>query len=320
MHSLYSGIILRYAQKPMTIPGDDACPPLLIPEHSTVAISPFLLHHDPRFFSAPNTYLPSRHLSSRSFGANAKKETAPSSNAENRQSCPVAGLTGSGHHGCHSSSLADSGDHRACMRTREASRGRVACMSMTEGICHSDRPREGCVGTREGGEAKIAIGPGDKVHEPHLQSVSRDAQISTSCVGAAGVQLGCMHACSSDAATQGARVDPAPIQVAFGAGAFRCPGRAFARCLLRLSVAAFFLPGNTWQLCDPPDALCDGCSHEGGGKEEVPRWLAENIVPGGHVFARGLCSGDKGRRLPQARSQLLVGIKRPLGPLWARAE
>jgi hypothetical protein len=57
-----------------------------------------------------------------------------------------------------------------------------------------------------------------------------------------------------------------------------------------------------------------------GGGENIPRWLREDAVPGGHVFARGLRSGDPASRLPQSRSQLLVGVKRPVGPLWVLAE
>jgi hypothetical protein len=122
-----------------------------------------------------------------------------------------------------------------------------------------------------------------------------------------GAASGLGHVCPEQAALDNA--DPNPVCVAFGVGSFRCPGRAFAHWQLRLAVATLFSRYNLRHI----DGQKVGEVGVEGRGAYVPRWLQASTVPGRHVFARGVTSGDREGLLPQGRPQLLVGVKRPVG-------
>lgn len=194
-----------------------------------VAISPYLIHHDSRFFEHPEEYLPLRH--------SRKQRAAGSWQSE----------------ACSTST----GCAQDMQRSASASNGR-ACL-----------PSEN----------------------------------TTSVVLAADAS--CVH-------------DPAPVQIAFGAGSFRCPGRNFALRHLRLAVATLLTAYDIQLLTDSAASPCSDTRRAqtwSARQGWVPRWLSRSSLPGTHVCARGVTSGDRHARLPQFRSQLLVGVKRPVGAL-----
>ena len=220
-----AGIVLRYAQEDIRLPqtaGERSA--AVVPAGSLVAVSPYLAHHDARFFARPDTYNPARHLRKQHASPPAVHRAAAT-----YASCPV-----------------------------------------------SDDAKE--------------------VSRQHCSAASQSG------------------------------ADPDPVHVAFGAGTFRCPGRAFARQQLRTAVAAFFTACNA---ALAPQDLCASHSGPSHGQPEsskqhglaagqrVPSWLQQDATPGGHIMCRGMRSGDAAGVLPQAQSQLLVGVKRPQGLLWA---
>lgn len=214
-----AGIVLRSALQPLHIPADGTTPALQIAVGTLVAVSPFLTHHDERFYAQPHRYHPARHLRSRT------SRTPTAVSIEDATACGAA-----------------------LYRSQSAA------------------------GESSGSE-QAAPPP-----------------------------------------------DPNPVAIAFGAGIFRCPGRAFARSMLRAAVAALFSDGDMqWDLhtghADVP-AQARPARHT----PLPPAWLTPTVVPGRHVFSRGLRSGDKRFVLPGAQPQLLVGVKRPTGELWAECE
>ena len=224
-HACSAGIVLRSAVKPLRVAADDIAPALDVAAGTLVAVSPFLIHHDARFYAAPDRYCPGRHL-------------------------------------------------------------------------------------RQG----------------HLRPASGERELAGSEVGVAAST--CPHRVVRDSAGACAeglapRLDPNPVAIAFGAGIFRCPGRAFARCMLRAAVAMFVSSsGAHWTLSGSATKASACTQRERGARHtrnvaNVPAWLSPGVVPGCHVFCRGLSSGDAHGLLPEAQPQLLVGVKRPVGELWA---
>lgn len=277
-----TGIVLRKALKPLRIPVQDtahgnsvepaSC--THIPAGRLVAISPFQLHHDPRFFRDPAMFDPTRHRCS-----------APDTSGQHRKA-PV---------------------------------------------------RSDCAGVAKSGHP------------------AADVEVASGCKGA------------------GQAAGLARIRVAFGAGPFRCPGRAFAIAEAALAVGIFFscfnsvlsevaaLDGQVFadgasgrrrvEQCGTraPGGLTGGYNHrldahasaDGDGRDRgagddchvhgrhggwggplrtcvrAPPWLTPAVVPGEHVVARGVRSGDPGGCLPTFEPRLLVGVKKPIGSLWA---
>ena len=227
-HSAIAGIVLRYAMNDVEVVA--ALPTSLgvvVPKGTLVAISPYLIHHDFRFYLDPDLYLPSRHRRRGQSGAAAAPAQLHS---------PCASRTASARN-----------------------------------TAHHSQPGCGQFGT--------------------------------------------------ESATHAPPQDPAPVHVAFGAASFRCPGRNFARCQLRLAVAALFMhydlelvsDGSTPLGGQGGDKCGPGFVHS--SKKWLPSWLSESEIPGSHVAARCVTSGDRHARLPQSQPQLLVGVKRPLGSL-----
>lgn len=52
----------------------------------------------------------------------------------------------------------------------------------------------------------------------------------------------------------------------------------------------------------------------------VPRWLRQDVICGEHIVTRGVTSGDAGGVLPTFEPRMLVGVKKPVGALWASCE
>lgn len=267
MSSTSAGIVLLKSVTRLHIPQGSAGPIasrnpvrfLSIPAGRLVAISPFQLHHDPRFFQHPEVFNPMRHR------------------------------------------------------------------------------RHGFLGQQFGPDVQIP-----KVEGGNLR------------VSGSG--------CSTKDATAG---DGTRLRVAFGAGPFRCPGRALAMAEAVFAVGIFFacfdaaLPDMS-ESDSAPHTNTAGASgpstdcrtRPSGGKSghthfksaefttknrdtshkcpsgrpnghrvdqpnKPPWWLNRNAVPGAHIVARGVCSGDPGGRLPSFEPRLLVGVKKPISALWA---
>lgn len=112
-----------------------------------------------------------------------------------------------------------------------------------------------------------------------------------------------------------------PLRIAFGTGLFRCPGRSLALIQASLGVAVFFACADA-DLCGMEPGADLGCTIRGGAskspfrvKGKTPKWLGS--VPGAHVVARGVTSGDPHMQLPRFDARQLVGVKRPVETLYA---
>jgi hypothetical protein len=118
--------------------------------------------------------------------------------------------------------------------------------------------------------------------------------------------------------------EAASLKVAFGSGLFRCPGRYLALMQVSLTVAVFFACTDAC-LCstvssDHTDRMSgvQECSEAPHDRKSVQRWLRPEVVPGEHIVARGVRSGDPdGPLLPCFDSRQLVGVKKPVEPLLA---
>ena len=119
------------------------------------------------------------------------------------------------------------------------------------------------------------------------------------------------------------------LRVAFGAGAFKCPGRALALAQASLSIAVFFACTDarlcsavahskvTGSDCAHASASVHGTEAASTPSAAVPRWLKVDVLPGSHIVARGVCSGDPHSQLPRFDPRQLVGVKKPIEALYA---
>ena len=132
------------------------------------------------------------------------------------------------------------------------------------------------------------------------------------------------HSSSSSEAesAEAAKNGRCPVDIAFGAGAYRCPGRAFANCQLRLALAAFMLlfDAQLMQKCASQASAPDVQHCQEDMQKKVPHWLSTRQVPGRHVVARGVTSGDVHGALPAWRPQLLVGVKKPVTSMFVNLQ
>ena len=127
----------------------------------------------------------------------------------------------------------------------------------------------------------------------------------------------------------GTRQEAGGLRVAFGAGAFKCPGRALALAQASLSIAVFFACTDA-HLCS--SELCKNVSGGDGtgasaseaeasmlptAAKAAPRWLQLDVLPGAHIVARGVISGDPQSQLPRFDARQLVGVKKPIEALYA---
>jgi hypothetical protein len=233
-----AGIVLRYAERDLKVPASPQ--PFAVHRGTLVAVCPYLIHHEARFYARPNEYDPARHMRTAATGrSDSGAGEAPAAAA---QQCPFEHAGGARAHG----------------------------------------------------------GPWQ-----------------------AAVSKAFYEAGSASASTRPAQ-DPNPVNIAFGAGAFRCPGRGFATCQLRLAVATLFTLYPSLQLGGDSDSIGKQVDSSGGRSratnmgEHVPQWLRAHVVPGEHVAARVVTSGDKRGRLPRWQPQLLVGVKKPTGALMVQ--
>jgi Cytochrome P450 len=106
-----------------------------------------------------------------------------------------------------------------------------------------------------------------------------------------------------------------PLRVTFGVGQFRCPGRALALAEASMAVAVFFACTNA-TLPAHGGHQDNGHSASESRASGCPGWLQADRVPGAHVVARSVRSGDPLGQLPAFDPRQLVGVKKPMTPLW----
>lgn len=277
-----AGIVLRKALKPLRIPVKDTrqagrlepASGTQIPAGRLVAISPFQLHHDPRFFRDPDMFDPTRH--SRSV----PDTSGQHGNAPVPSHC--VGVAKSGH------AAAAVEEASGCNGADQAATGARVRVAFGAGPFR-------CPGRAFAmAEAALAVGIFFSSFDSVLSQVPvQDGQICAD--GPSGGSL--MERCGA-----------------------RAPGGLIGGPNHRVHTAAC-ADGTGWDRGAKYDRHAHsrhrGCSAPVQAYVQAPPWLTPAVVPGRHVVARGVRSGDPSGRLPTFDPRLLVGVKKPTSSLWA---
>lgn len=248
---------------------------LCIPVGRLVAISPYQLHHDPRFFRKPELFDPSRHT-----------PAAHGAFAHHSGPAPPADRLETGRAGVERATEATCASE-AAGRMVGANRTRVAF-----GVGPFRCPGRAFAMA----EAALAVGTFFSCFDATLSPSPRPKDPS---VARRLKECGHAKACA-------AHTDCMPSETA--CQATDCASSADAGA--------------------DADATCDPRVQGGDASHgrplrqhaEVPPWLSEQVVPGAHVVARGVLSGDSSGLLPTFEPRLLVGVKKPVGALWATCQ
>eukprot|EP00892_Ulva_mutabilis_P002446 jgi/Ulvmu1/12201/UM085_0065.1 len=288
------GIVLRKAVKPLRIPQPDMPKSdssqtsriLEIPAGRLVAISSYQIHHDPRFFEKPEVFNPERHR-----GVAPMVNKPAQAHSERCLHQVSKGSIGSGSAGtCREAQWPKEGATPAgeLPRTRVAfGAGLFRCPGRSFALA----------------EAALAVGiffscyNSRLMHGPEMRDTGVDAKpLPHSTEGSADSPRSCQkhgkYALDLDtSATHG--MDPAGAATVKQAQSGACSSVTFGAVRAGMNRA---------------DLAADAVA---------PTWLRQHVVPGQHVVARGVRSGDATGLLPSFEPRLLVGVKKPVGSLWA---